>query len=1467
MHVSKQRSQATAHSTILTRLASVVWVLSAASAQVAQSGENTILINITSANQIFVPEGDTVQIIALCKSVPSANRTALFRNSVPVTSIVNCTCQERARNCTFTLKSVTQSDSGTYQIYVSNARGHIISNSTKVDVMSARVAQGGESNIVINITNDNRIYVPEGGTVQIRALCKSVPSTSRTTLIRNNVPVTSIVNCTCQEIARNCTFTLKSVTRSESGTYQIYVSNARGALKSTAIKVDVMYAPICSLLQNPQMTVIENKRVTFNVSVSAHPEVSSVQWLYQGYPINKTNPRYSGGTSAIPPLTIGPCFRNDAGVYNFTASNNVSGLIQSNCTSNLTVYYGPDLDCFSPTTVTINETDLYTFKVNVKSYPKQSNVDWFKGSNFIDRNDTRFLQGNVNVPSLTLINVNRKDTGNYSISVTNEVTGRSVPGCHTQLTVQYRPRCTLLLPNTYEITEDSSITINVTMKSLPPLTFVDWNLNGTTISRNSSHYSGGNRTVPSLTIDSIQRRDTGFYSMHANNTVGEVVTNCTVFLQVLYRPECIILSNTTLEVIEHSSVIIHAAIDAAMSPNVVDWKLNGIPVNRTGDRYAGGNSYQSPSLKIAGITRHDAGIYTLTASNDVGSVVNETNCNVNVVVQYIDNCPNRTYSACKNGTVTLQCSVKFLPSLSNVTWKKNGVILDVSNPRYSGGTVSSPDLTISPVLRNDDDDYTCEVENVVGRAGCQITLDVFSFPDVHVPRRNILLVEGQTSSLGCSVDMRVKPSPAVVHWFKDGVHLDSHFGRYDNGDIYNPSLTITDIKREDAGIYTCGAVSGVGDNQSEPINVTVEYPPTVLVKYNHYGFYHGSNVTLWCYVNSYPLVSPTDITWVRDGKFVIPSSSCRDVRPNWRLCSVDTSTAGKYMCRARHRLASVNSEDITVQVRDMCPTIVEKHTLVNEDRSADGRCISGRLQVQLKGMSSWGTVCGRTWTSSETEVVCGMMGYPFGEYSMRGGGVEPIHLGDVTCLTGATTLNECRLSSIANCSHDNDVWLTCCKSRVTSPVVVETVPTTTTPVPPPATEGPIDKCKDTVISVAAVGGALLLTTTGLASILLREKCSACSSCGSCEGCNLGSVVCNNEGKNSLCACRSNRISDSGSDSGVNSGDEDEEVIVVITRKGGALEFSDKGQRKLKGVECMCDLIRLHECPNSENLGHINVGKNNLKGSCQCTHTPHCDCNSYTETPMSSLPPLSTSQTRRPPEQLEATVSERKISFSNTDTCDEEENPDYADIHTEDETSGCDLSRPEWDAAYETIGHRKERQPLRSSSYDAAYDTIKRKLGRQILPSPSYSNGRTSSTSHGDVIPCNMPSDNSRDSMPPIHVDVSRVRRPSNENETGRRSSSGVGSAWKTPTPTAENGSTVFDSDALYASGFSDLKGRPMQNMMPTDDDVYGAIDGHVPQTVKNRKKRNRSKSRDTRISSQSEYPSLLDDRIFRAMEG
>ncbi|XP_071078765.1 hemicentin-1-like [Haliotis cracherodii] len=992
--------------------------------------------------------------------------------------------------------------------------------------LSGASAQGLEQGIVINVTSGKSIVVEEWGNLTITALCESIPNASHKTLIRNDAfVVPSLVNCTCHRTQPSCTFTIINVDRSHSGNYSIYVNNTQGEHKSIITRVNVQYAPICIWLQPQQMSVIENERVTFDVSVPVpNPPVSSVQWLYEGSPINSSNPRYSGGTVATPPLTIGPAVRSDAGVYNFTASNIIGGLTQSNCTTNLTVYYGPDLDCVGPQTVTINETDSYTFAIDVTSYPILSRVDWFKGGNLVDRSDTRFVHGNVASPSLTLNNANRNDTGSYSVNVTNDVTRRFVYDCYTNLTVQYRPSCQLLLPPQYDITEGSRITINVTVTSLPSPTFVGWNLNGTAIARNNSHYSGGNVTVPSLTISDIRRNDTGFYSIQVNNVVGGVVDNCRVFVRVLYRPECIILSNTSLWVNEHSSITIHAAIDAVTPPTVVDWKLNNNPVSRTGGRYTGGNTYQNPSLNISGITRGEAGTYTLTASNAVGNVVNESNCNVNVVVQYLDNCPNRIYSACENGSQILNCSVRFLPSLNSVTWRKNGAVLDVSSPRYSGGTVSSPDLTISSVLPSDDDVYSCEVENVVGVAGCQITLNVFTRPNVNVTRRNIMLVEGQTSSIGCSVDMRVKPSPAVVHWFKDGVNLNSPSGRYGDGDLNNPSLRITDIKRQDAGSYTCGAVNGVGDSHSDVITVTVEYPPTVVVKYNNYGFHEGSDTTLWCYVNSYPPVSPSNITWVRDGQFVIPSTSCSDVRPNLRMCKVDTNTAGRYICRARHRLASVGSDIITVNVRDVCPTVVYENVTLDDSTSTSSGCISGRLKVQLKGTSSSGTVCGKTWTSAETGVVCGMMGYKYGAHWMRGGGGGPIHLGDVTCLTGATTLNQCRLSSISNCTHDNDLWLMCCHIRVTSPAAAVLLTTAIPTTPSTPTAGSTCQCRDEVSSLYVVVIVLVIVIVCLIIVIIWLIVAMC--CGCC-GC-LSKYSCG--GGTKWGDCRRNNVGEGGYES-------------------------------------------------------------------------------------------------------------------------------------------------------------------------------------------------------------------------------------------------------------------------------------------------------------------------------------------------
>lgn len=68
--------------------------------------------------------------------------------------------------------------------------------------------------------------------------------------------------------------------------------------------------------------------------------------------------------------------------------------------------------------------------------------------------------------------------------------------------------------------------------------------------------------------------------------------------------------------------------------------------------------------------------------------------------------------------VTVACSVSGYPLSTAISWLKiaNGIRtnIDVSQARFSGGTVSNPSLTINPAESSDEGDYQCSATNILG---------------------------------------------------------------------------------------------------------------------------------------------------------------------------------------------------------------------------------------------------------------------------------------------------------------------------------------------------------------------------------------------------------------------------------------------------------------------------------------------------------------------------------------------------------------------------------------------------------------------------------------------------------------------------------------------------------------------------------------------------------------------------------
>ena len=89
---------------------------------------------------------------------------------------------------------------------------------------------------------------------------------------------------------------------------------------------------------------------------------------------------------------------------------------------------------------------------------------------------------------------------------------------------------------------------------------------------------------------------------------------------------------------------------------------------------------------------------------------------------------------------------------------------------------------------------------------------------------------------------------------------------------------------------------------------------------------------------------------------------------------------------------------------------------------------SGRLEIFLN--DSWGSVCNKGWSHSESLVVCRELGFSgaviAANYLSFGSGGGPIKVGSVSCHGNETLLTGCAISSdISNCPHSNDVAVLC----------------------------------------------------------------------------------------------------------------------------------------------------------------------------------------------------------------------------------------------------------------------------------------------------------------------------------------------------------------------------------------------------------------------------------------------------------
>ena len=130
-----------------------------------------------------------------------------------------------------------------------------------------------------------------------------------------------------------------------------------------------------------------------------------------------------------------------------------------------------------------------------------------------------------------------------------------------------------------------------------------------------------------------------------------------------------------------------------------------------------------------------------------------------------------------------------------VTWRKLSGQLPHGRARYNNTA-----LQISNVRKVDSDAYFCSAVNLLGNVERKTLLAVVSLPEFTVkPPGNVAVGIGTTLTLNCSAIGDPRP---VITWKRQGATLP--VGRSYRA---NDALVLSDLKKEDAGIYVCVATS------------------------------------------------------------------------------------------------------------------------------------------------------------------------------------------------------------------------------------------------------------------------------------------------------------------------------------------------------------------------------------------------------------------------------------------------------------------------------------------------------------------------------------------------------------------------------------------------------------------------------------------------------------------------------------
>uniref|UniRef100_A0A8D3A8X9 Ig-like domain-containing protein n=1 Tax=Scophthalmus maximus TaxID=52904 RepID=A0A8D3A8X9_SCOMX len=433
-------------------------------------------------------------------------------------------------------------------------------------------------------------------------------------------------------------------------------------------------------------------------------------------------------------------------------------------------------------------------------------------------------------------------------------------------------------------------------------------------------------TGPELRLTDIRTSQSGNYSCRAfNNITMRNQTSQPAVLTVLKsHVSNVVVTPNTTDLVEFSGSVRLSCFASGSSLSFL-W-LNGSSEVTAGDRVQLTDG--GAALTIIHVARYDQGPYRCRVFNKFS---NYTSDPVELSISYgpenisLTLHPSQEYYV-EGSNISLSCSAVSRPA-ALFYWFLNGDQLP-----HTG-----PELRLMNIEQSHSGKYKCQAFN---NKTLRYEISHMSVVTVLVPVSNVTVTQSSSTGLlefssSVSLSCSSSGSSLLFLWLNGSSEVTAS-DRVQLTDE-NSNLTIVNVTRYDQGPFRCNVSNGVNNGISKSMNLVIQYGPDNVTIIGPKSVHAGDFTMLYCSTASVP---PAKFTWLFKGE---PTDGHETV---YLIQSSQNSDSGTYTCTAAntvtgrsqtvHHELTVSAPITGATVRSPVAVLIEERSSTNLTCEASG---------------------------------------------------------------------------------------------------------------------------------------------------------------------------------------------------------------------------------------------------------------------------------------------------------------------------------------------------------------------------------------------------------------------------------------------------------------------------------------------------------------------------------------------------